>query len=216
MQRRKQWRKQKAPKPERGDSPSAPKESPGSDRNRANPFFPARAPVGLPSPGPGVHSEEQHPSVPGAARCPALQRGSAPTPMRPPPLDSWRAPAQGPPDPPAPQKQHACWAQRCLRGPSGPLPAPLLLTPRGWPRTPQIGGLPAVSWPSSQLPPSLTGVGPPAPLAVTAHGVLEARTPSLLQRGFPTQGSDPGLLHCRQMPHQLSPQGSPSAPRSSP
>ena len=33
---------------------------------------------------------------------------------------------------------------------------------------------------------------------------------SLLQGIFPTQGSNPGLLHCRQILYQLSPQGSPS------
>ena len=32
---------------------------------------------------------------------------------------------------------------------------------------------------------------------------------SLLQGIFPTQGSNSGLLHCRQVPHQLSQQGSP-------
>ena len=32
---------------------------------------------------------------------------------------------------------------------------------------------------------------------------------SLLQGIFPTQGSNPGLLHCRQMLHCLSHQGSP-------
>ena len=31
----------------------------------------------------------------------------------------------------------------------------------------------------------------------------------LLQRIFPTQGLNPGLLHCRQILHQLSHQGSP-------
>ena len=31
---------------------------------------------------------------------------------------------------------------------------------------------------------------------------------SLLQGSFPTQGSNPGLLHCRQILYQLSPQGS--------
>ena len=31
----------------------------------------------------------------------------------------------------------------------------------------------------------------------------------LLQGIFPTQGSNPGLLHCRQIPYQLSCQGSP-------
>ena len=33
---------------------------------------------------------------------------------------------------------------------------------------------------------------------------------SLLQGIFPTQGSNPGLPHCRQIPYQLSHQGSPS------
>ena len=32
---------------------------------------------------------------------------------------------------------------------------------------------------------------------------------SLLQGIFPTQGSNPGLPHCRQIPYQLSHQGSP-------
>ena len=32
---------------------------------------------------------------------------------------------------------------------------------------------------------------------------------SLLQRIFPTQGSNPGLLHCRQILYQLSHTGSP-------
>ena len=34
---------------------------------------------------------------------------------------------------------------------------------------------------------------------------------SLLQGIFPTQGSNPGLLHCRQNLYQLSYQGSPKA-----
>ena len=34
---------------------------------------------------------------------------------------------------------------------------------------------------------------------------------SLLQGIFPTQGQNPGLPHCRQIPCQLSPQGSPAA-----
>jgi len=33
---------------------------------------------------------------------------------------------------------------------------------------------------------------------------------ALLQRIFPTQGSNPGLPHCRQILYQLSYQGSPS------
>ena len=35
---------------------------------------------------------------------------------------------------------------------------------------------------------------------------------SLLQEIFPTQGSNPGLLHCRQILFQLSPKGSPRTP----
>ena len=35
---------------------------------------------------------------------------------------------------------------------------------------------------------------------------------SLLQRIFPTQGSNPGLPHCRQIPYQLSHKRSPRAP----
>ena len=34
-------------------------------------------------------------------------------------------------------------------------------------------------------------------------------SPSLLQRIFPTKGSNPGLLHCRQVLYQLSCKGSP-------
>ena len=34
--------------------------------------------------------------------------------------------------------------------------------------------------------------------------------PSLLQGIFPTQGSNPGLLHCRGILYQLSHKGSPS------
>ena len=46
------------------------------------------------------------------------------------------------------------------------------------------------------------------------HGVLQARilewvSLSLLQGIFPTQGSKPGLLHCRQILYQLSHKGSP-------
>ena len=33
---------------------------------------------------------------------------------------------------------------------------------------------------------------------------------SLLQRTFPTQGSNPGLLHCRRILYQLIHQGSPT------
>ena len=36
------------------------------------------------------------------------------------------------------------------------------------------------------------------------------RSPPLLQGIFPTQGSNPGLPHCRRILYQLSPQGSPT------
>ena len=49
----------------------------------------------------------------------------------------------------------------------------------------------------------------------TVHGILQARilewvNCSLLQGIFPTQGSNTGLLHCRQILYPLSHQGSPS------
>ena len=48
----------------------------------------------------------------------------------------------------------------------------------------------------------------------TVHGILQAGilewvACSLLQGIFPTQGSNPGLLHCRWILYQLSHQGSP-------
>ena len=48
----------------------------------------------------------------------------------------------------------------------------------------------------------------------TVHGILQARLLEWeafpLSRGsFPTQGSNPGLPHCRQILYQLSHQGSP-------
>ena len=47
-----------------------------------------------------------------------------------------------------------------------------------------------------------------------AHGILQAKilewVAFLFYQGiFPTQGSNPGLLHCRQILYQLSHQGSP-------
>ena len=47
------------------------------------------------------------------------------------------------------------------------------------------------------------------------HGVLQARILEwvaipFFQGIFPTQGSNPGLLHCRQILYHLSHQGSPS------
>ena len=46
----------------------------------------------------------------------------------------------------------------------------------------------------------------------SVHGILQARTLALLAIPFfrgssPTQGSNPGLLHCRQILYHLSPQG---------
>ena len=49
----------------------------------------------------------------------------------------------------------------------------------------------------------------------TVHGILQALmntgvgSLSLLQRIFPTQGSNPGLPHCRRILYQLSHKGSP-------
>ena len=48
----------------------------------------------------------------------------------------------------------------------------------------------------------------------TVHGILQAQNTgagslSLLQEIFPTQGLNPGLLHCRQILYQLNLKGSP-------
>ena len=50
----------------------------------------------------------------------------------------------------------------------------------------------------------------------SVHGILQARIlewgcHALLQGIFPTQGWNPGLLHCRWILYQQSYQGSPSA-----
>ena len=52
------------------------------------------------------------------------------------------------------------------------------------------------------------------PMDYTVHGILQAQSTgvgslSFLQGILPTQGSNPGLLHCRRILHQLSPEGSP-------
>ena len=52
------------------------------------------------------------------------------------------------------------------------------------------------------------------PMDYIVHGILQARilewvSLSLLQGIFPTQGSNPGLLHCRQILYQLNHKGSP-------
>ena len=53
------------------------------------------------------------------------------------------------------------------------------------------------------------------PMDDTVHGILQARILEWVafpfSRGiFPTQGSNPGLPHCRRILHQLSHQGRPS------
>jgi len=52
------------------------------------------------------------------------------------------------------------------------------------------------------------------PMHCTVQGILQARILkwvafSLLQGIFPTQGSNPGLPHCRQILYQMSHKGSP-------
>ena len=52
------------------------------------------------------------------------------------------------------------------------------------------------------------------PMDCRVHGILQARILEWVafpySRGvFPTQGSNPGLLHCRRILYQLSHQGSP-------
>ena len=49
-----------------------------------------------------------------------------------------------------------------------------------------------------------------SPPGFPVHGILQARILEFLLQGiFPTQGSNPGLLHCRWILYQLSHQGSP-------
>ena len=43
-----------------------------------------------------------------------------------------------------------------------------------------------------------------SPPGSSVHGILQASCHSLLQGIFPTQGLNPGLLHCRQILHCLS------------
>ena len=54
------------------------------------------------------------------------------------------------------------------------------------------------------------------PMNYSVHGILQARILeclSLLQGIFPTQGSKPGLPHCRRILYQLSHQGSSRIPK---
>ena len=53
-----------------------------------------------------------------------------------------------------------------------------------------------------------------SPPGYSGYGIIQARllvlsSHSLLQGIFPNQGSNPGLLHCRQILNHLSHQGSP-------
>ena len=47
------------------------------------------------------------------------------------------------------------------------------------------------------------------PIDYTAHGTVQARILEWVAFPFPTQGSNPGLPHCRWILYQLSHQGSP-------
>ena len=47
------------------------------------------------------------------------------------------------------------------------------------------------------------------PMDYTVHGILQARSLSLLQQIFLTQESNWGLLHCKQILYHLSYHGSP-------
>ena len=62
---------------------------------------------------------------------------------------------------------------------------------------------------------TLGGLMDCSPPGSSVHGILQARTGvglhSLLQGIFPTQGSNLGLLHCRQTLYPLSHQGSPKS-----
>ena len=46
---------------------------------------------------------------------------------------------------------------------------------------------------------------------LTDEGKIHFQADALLQRIFPTQGLNPGLLHCRQILYQLSHKGSPES-----
>ena len=63
--------------------------------------------------------------------------------------------------------------------------------------------LPLIPPPCPHYTDSLPAVSPGKPKNIGVDSL------SLLQRIFPTQGSSPGLLHCRQILYQLSHQGSP-------
>ena len=52
----------------------------------------------------------------------------------------------------------------------------------------------------------------PLSMQILQARILEWVSHTLLQGIFPTQGSDPGLLHCRQILYQLSYKESPYIP----
>ena len=47
------------------------------------------------------------------------------------------------------------------------------------------------------------------PMDYTVHGILQARILEWVAFPFSTQGSNPGLLHCRWILYQLSHEGNP-------
>ena len=47
------------------------------------------------------------------------------------------------------------------------------------------------------------------PMVYTVHGILQVRILEWVAFPFPSQGSNPGLPHCRWIPYQLSHKGSP-------
>ena len=66
----------------------------------------------------------------------------------------------------------------------------------------------------TQLCPTLCDPRNSSPSGPSVHGDSPGRNTgvgghALLQGIFPTQGSNPGLLHCRQILYRLSYQGSP-------
>ena len=72
----------------------------------------------------------------------------------------------------------------------------------------------AVLWLVTQSCPTLCNLMACSPLGSSVHGDspgknTEVGCHALLQEIFPTQGLNPGLLHCRQILYQLSCQGSP-------
>ena len=83
-----------------------------------------------------------------------------------------------------------------------------------FPGSPQPPSMPSMYWVSVKVKVARSCPTLYDPMHCTVHGILQARilelgSLSLLQWIFPTQGLNPGLLHCRQILSQLSHQGSP-------